>query len=197
MKDSVSIIIVSVVVFSMLYCFSLEMISSGMILEIIGRLLVMKIIELYLLMVWVKVSVKLVSRVGKMVGKIILMKVCQCEVLSEVVVFLILVLIFLIIGCSVCMMKGSVMKVRVKMMLSGVQVILMLSGLMNWLSQLLLVYSVVSVMLVIVVGSVKGRLISVLMKCLLGKEQCISIYVIIRLKKVLIVVVSSDVLKVM
>lgn len=37
------------------------MISSGRILVFIGMLLVMKIIELYLLMFWVKVRVKLVS----------------------------------------------------------------------------------------------------------------------------------------
>lgn len=44
------------------------MISSDVILDFIGMLLVMKIIELYLFSVCVNVSVKLVSSVGSMVG---------------------------------------------------------------------------------------------------------------------------------
>lgn len=93
---------------------------SGVIFVLNGWFLVIKIIELYLLMLWVKVSVKFVMSVGNKIGKIILVIICKWLVFNVDVVFFNFVFKLLRIGCIVCIIKGILIKISVKVILIGV-----------------------------------------------------------------------------
>jgi hypothetical protein len=102
------------------YCSSLEMISSGTISEISGRLPAMKMTEPNSPSARAKASAKPVSKAGPMAGKITLTKVCQREAPSEAAASSTSVSISSITGCKVRTTKGRPMKVSATTMPSGV-----------------------------------------------------------------------------